>query len=192
MGISAVVGLGNPGERYRDTRHNLGYRVVDLLASRLRARNWQHQYHSLLARRSGGSPLLLVKPQTFMNCSGDALAALCRGEGFAPEECLVVVDDVELPLGQLRLRPAGGSGSHNGLRSLVEAVGEGFPRLRLGIRGEDPWDDLADYVLTHFAADELAAVDAMVGRAADCAEMVVRVGLSRAATAYNSPLPPPE
>jgi peptidyl-tRNA hydrolase, PTH1 family len=186
MGIDAVVGLGNPGEQYGDTRHNLGFRVVDLLAARQRVRRWQRRYHSLVGLRAGGTPLLLVKPQTFMNCSGDAVAALCRGESLLPAQCLVVVDDVELPLGQLRLRPSGGSGSHNGLRSLVESVGEGFPRLRLGIRGDAPWHDLADYVLAPFEVDELEVVRTMVERAAECIEMALRAGISRAASAFNT------
>ena len=109
----------------------------------------------------------------------------CEGEELVPAECLVVVDDVDLALGQLRLRPRGGPGTHNGLRSIVEAVGEEFPRMRLGIRGEHAWDDLAEYVLAPFEPDELQAVDKMVARAADCVEAALRVGVGRAATEFN-------
>jgi peptidyl-tRNA hydrolase, PTH1 family len=189
MGIAAVVGLGNPGPEYASTRHNLGFAVVDELARRFRADTWRHAYLSLTARRPRGAALLLVKPQTYMNESGGAFAALCRGEGLLPAECLVVVDDVELPLGQLRLRERGGAGSHNGMRSIVDAVGEDFPRLRLGIRGAEPWRDLADYVLAEFTAEETEAVAGMVARAADCVEAAMRTGIARAATSFNTAEP---
>jgi PTH1 family peptidyl-tRNA hydrolase len=191
MDIAAVVGLGNPGPEYASTRHNVGYAVVDELARRFRTDAWRRAYVSLTARRPRGAHLLLVKPLTFMNASGDALAALCRGEELLPSQCLVVVDDVELPLGQLRLRASGGAGSHNGMRSIVEAVGEGFPRLRLGIRGADPWRDLADYVLADFTPEEGGVVAAMVARAADCVEEAMRAGIARAASRFNTVEPSP-
>jgi peptidyl-tRNA hydrolase, PTH1 family len=192
MGIAAVVGLGNPGPEYAATRHNAGFRVVEELARRMRASTWTREYRSLVTRRPRGASLLLARPQTFMNLSGEAFAALCRGEALLPAQVLVVVDDVELPLGQLRLRASGGAGSHNGLRSIVEHVGESFPRLRLGIRGAQPWRDLADYVLAPFDADELAAVETMVSRAAECAEEALRLGIPRAATRFNVTEPVPE
>ena len=186
MEIAAVVGLGNPGPEYAATRHNVGFRVVDELGRRLRVAPWRHEYKSVVTRRPRGSALLLVKPATYMNLSGEALLAVTRGEAVLPAQCLVVVDDVELPLGQLRLRERGGPGSHNGLRSIVDCVGEGFPRLRLGIRGSEPWRDLADYVLAEFESAESETVAAMVARAADCIEEVLRVGVARAATRFNT------
>jgi peptidyl-tRNA hydrolase, PTH1 family len=191
MAIAAVVGLGNPGPDYVATRHNVGFRVVEELARRLRASVWTHEYRSLVARRVRGTALLLAKPSTYMNASGEAVVSICRGEALLPSQCLVVVDDVELPLAQLRLRASGGPGSHNGLRSIVEHIGEGFPRLRLGIRGEQPWRDLADYVLAEFEETERAVVDGMIARAADCAEEALRLGIPRAATRFNVPDPPP-
>jgi len=185
MRIAAVVGLGNPGAEYADTRHNLGFLVVDELARRWRLKSWRNRYHAKLARRAGGSSTILVKPQTYMNLSGESLTLFCEGEELVPAQCLVVVDDVELPLGQLRLRATGGPGTHNGMRSIAASVGDGFPRLRLGIRGEDPWDDLAEYVLAPFQPDETDAVRAMVVRAADCVEAALRVGVGRAATEFN-------
>ena len=101
----------------------------------------------------------------------------------------LVVDDVDMPLGQLRLREQGGPGTHNGLRSIVDAIGEGFPRLRLGICGEHPWDDLAEYVLAEFEPEEREAATAMVKRAADCIEASLRLGIPRAATQFNQPVP---
>jgi len=126
MQIAAVVGLGNPGEEYADTRHNVGFQVADELARRWRLLSWRSRYRARLARRAGGNSTILVKPQAYMNLSGDVFALFCEGEEVVPAQCLVVGDDVELPLGQLRLRASGGPGTHNGLRSIVEAAGEGF------------------------------------------------------------------
>ncbi len=185
MDLVAVIGLGNPGAEYEVTRHNVGFAVVDELARRWRVTAWRRRHHALLARRAGGRDVLLVKPQTFMNASGEAVAALCDGEALVPAVCLVVVDDVDLPLGQLRLRQRGGSGTHNGLRSVVAAIGEGFPRLRLGVQGEQVTGELADYVLAPFETAEREAAAAMTVQAADCVEMALRVGLARAADHYN-------
>lgn len=186
MHIAAVVGLGNPGSKYAATRHNVGFRVVDELARRWRIRIWWPRDHAKVARRRGSAPVLLVKPSTYMNLSGKAVAAIRRREHLEPGQLLVVVDDVELPLGTLRIRPHGGPGTHNGLRSLVEDLGEGFPRLRLGVRGEVPWDDLADYVLTPFRPEETEVVERMVSRAADCVEMALHSGVERAASRFNA------
>jgi PTH1 family peptidyl-tRNA hydrolase len=185
MDIAAVVGLGNPGAEYSLTRHNVGFLVVDEMARRWRLATWHNQFHAKVARRAGGRPTFLVKPQSFMNLSGDALALFTAGEQVAPGQCLVVVDDVDIPLGQLRLRERGGPGTHNGLRSIVDAIGEDFPRLRLGIRGEHPWADLAEYVLAPFEPPEREPATAMVKRAADCIEAALRLGVPRAATQFN-------
>jgi len=185
MRIAAVVGLGNPGAEYADTRHNLGFLVVDELAGRWRLKSWRNRYHARLARRAGGNSTILLKPQTYMNLSGESFTLFCEGEELVPAQCLVVVDDVELPLGQLRLRATGGPGTHNGMRSIADSVGDGFPRLRVGIRGDDPWDDLAEYVLAPFEPAETQTVRAMIARAADCVEAALRIGVARAATEFN-------
>ncbi len=185
--LSAVFGLGNPGPEYRNSRHNVGFRVVEALAHRWGRERWQHRYASLVAI-GDEPPVSLVKPLTYMNRSGDAVARFCIAETAAPTSCLVVVDDVDLPLGRLRLRARGSSGSHNGLRSIVDRVGEEFPRLRLGVRGESTWEDLADYVLEPFAPDEGDAVAAMVDRAADCVEATIAVGIAAAASRFNAPV----
>ena len=191
MDIAALVGLGNPGAEYAESRHNAGFLVVDEIARRWRLVVWRSRYRARVARRPGGRPTLLVKPQTFMNASGESLVRLCAAEDLDPEQCLVVVDDVELPLGQLRLRERGGPGTHNGMRSIVDAVGENFPRLRLGVRGARPWDDLAEYVTAPFDEGEREAVQAMIRRAADCVEAALRVGIPRAATQFNQPAAEP-
>jgi PTH1 family peptidyl-tRNA hydrolase len=187
MDIAAVVGLGNPGAEYSLTRHNVGFLVVDEMARRWRLATWHNRFQAKVARRAGGRPTFLVKPQTFMNLSGDALTLFTAGEKIAPAQCLIVLDDVDMPLGQLRLRERGGPGTHNGLRSIVDAVGEEFPRLRLGIRGEHPWADLAEYVLAPFEPGEREPATAMVKRAADCIEAALRLGIPRAATQFNQP-----
>ena len=193
MGIAAVTGLGNPGSEFADTRHNVGFMVVDELARRWRVSSFSRRHHALIARRSGGLPVWLVKPLTFMNLSGDAVRSFCTAEDIPFSQCLIVVDDIELALGQLRLRPRGGAGTHKGLRSLVDRLGESFPRLRLGICGERVGDDLADYVLAPFERGEAEALASMIARAADCVEMALRDGIGRAATEFNkSPALPSE
>ncbi len=187
MTIAAVIGLGNPGAEYAATRHNVGFLVVDELAGRLAAGQWRSRYRSEVIATGGEPAVLLVKPRTFMNLSGLAVSAVCAGEGVGPDRCLVVVDDVELPLGVLRLRARGGSGTHNGLRSVTAAVGEEFPRLRLGIRGGEPFGDLADYVLAPFLPGEAEVAAAMIRRAAACVEAALAEGIGRAAGAFNGP-----
>ena len=186
MQIAVVVGLGNPGSKYTASRHNVGFRVVEELGRRLRVRLWLPRFHSRVAHRRGGNSLWLVKPSTYMNLSGVAVAAACRALKVAVEQCLVVSDDVELPLGTLRLRARGGAGAHNGLRSIVDAVGEGFPRLRVGIGVADPGAKLADFVLAPFEVGEREVVDEAVRRAADCVELALHAGLDRAASRFNA------
>src|SRR5262245_55553115 len=141
-----VVGLGNPGERYRRTRHNLGFMVLDALAARAGARRWLEAGEARLAEaRLGGGAVALVKPSTFMNRSGVAVEAVLATSGGVPQDMLVVVDDMALELGVLRFRERGSHGGHNGLRSLVDVLGSAdFPRLRVGIRKGEPAEDLAE------------------------------------------------
>ncbi len=189
MAVDLVVGLGNPGEQYRATRHNVGFRVVDEVARRLRAGRWERRYLSDLSRTGRGRPVWLAKPRTFMNRSGSAVAELLSGLRVPPAAMLVVVDDVDLPLGRIRLRPSGGPGTHNGLRDIVAAVGPGFPRLRLGVGGDaPPGRDLADYVLSPFDADEAAAAEGMIGLAAEAVVVGVFEGLERAMSRFNQKL----
>ncbi len=185
MGIEAVVGLGNPGDEYEGTRHNVGFRVVDTLHRRLRGGTWERRALSLVSRARRGPAVVLAKPQTYMNRSGAAIRALCAELGIAPGSVLVVVDDVDLPLGRLRLRRRGGPGTHNGLRDVVAAVGEGFPRLRLGVRGERPTGDLAEYVLSPFSEEERETVERMVERAVEAVLAAIYEGLDAAMSRFN-------
>lgn len=184
-----VAGLGNPGEKYADTRHNIGFMVLDELAGRLGAGAFRKHCRSLVAEtRQGGDRLVLAKPQTFMNKSGEALASLLGWYKVPLSNLLVVYDDMDLPLGQLRLRAAGSAGSHNGMRSIISCLGaRDIPRLRVGI-GQAPGVEAVSHVLGHFAAAERPLVDAAVQAAADAVEMTVACGLEAAMNRFNARL----
>ena len=186
MAIEAVIGLGNPGERYAGTRHNAGFEVVDRVWRSLRGSPWQRAYRSLVSRTRRGRPVLLAKPQTYMNLSGSAVASLAGGEGLDPAQILVVVDDVDLPLGAIRMRKAGGPGTHNGLRDIVARLGSGFPRLRLGVRGDEPAGDLAEYVLAPFPESERELAEAMFDVAAEAVVTAVVRGVDAAMNRFNT------
>jgi len=185
MTIDLVLGLGNPGEDYAPTRHNVGFRVVEEVARRRGLSDWLQRPSCELAVITVGRLVLLARPLTFMNRSGEAARWLLDELGLTPETMLVVVDDVDLPLETLRLRRSGGPGTHNGLRDLCEDVGNGFPRLRVGVRGTDMTGDLADYVLSPFIDDDAVTADGVVARAADAVEMALREGFESAMNVYN-------
>ena len=157
--MKAVVGLGNPGERYRGTRHNLGFDVVDALAQRWGAtlKAWKSIAEIAVVRDRG---VILVEPHTFMNLSGEAVGRVAAYHHVEPVDVLVVADDVNLPLGRLRLRRTGSAGGHNGLKSIIQHIGDQFPRLRVGVGRGDERGDLADHVLAGFSRDERDVVAA--------------------------------
>jgi len=189
--LKIVLGLGNPGADYRSTRHNIGFRVLDRLAFRRRLEfhaGGELRRYAWWVREAGDRPgPVLAKPRTYMNRTGRAGAALCRTFEAAPGELLAVYDDADLELGKLRLRPRGGAGGHNGVRSLIQALGtEEFPRVRLGVRGEERGEaELADYVLSDFALAERELADALVELAADAVECVLEEGLETAMNRFN-------
>jgi PTH1 family peptidyl-tRNA hydrolase len=187
MTIDLVLGLGNPGVDYRVTRHNIGFRVIEEVARRHGVSDWEQRPSCELAVITAGRFVLLSRPLTYMNRSGEAMRWLLEEFGLTPESMLVVVDDVDLPLANLRLRRSGGPGTHNGLRSLCEEVGTGFPRLRVGVRGDDMTGDLADYVLSSFTEEEADAAKAALERAADAVESVLSGGFEAAMNVYNRP-----
>ena len=187
--MQLIVGLGNPGREYRDTRHNVGFRVADEIARR-HGLTWamapSQVPDAFVAKRFGAAPVLLAKPLTFMNRSGDVVAALARYYDVAPADLLVVVDDVDLPFGRLRARQRGSAGTHNGLRSIVDRLGTtDFSRLRLGVGRGDARRDLADHVLSTFEAGERAELDPFIARAADAAEMFAADGIQKVMNTYN-------
>ena len=189
MAIELVLGLGNPGQKYAGTRHNVGFRVVGEVARRRGLHDWLQRPSCELAVMTarGQGLVVLGRPLTFMNRSGEAAHELLDVLGLSPPSMLVVVDDVDLPLGSIRLRKSGGPGTHNGLRDLCDTLGNRFPRLRVGVRGADLSGDLADYVLSPFIGVEEAAADASVERAADAVDAALRDGFERAMNVFNRP-----
>ena len=182
-----VVGLGNIGSRYDLTRHNVGFEVVDRLAERLRIAVDRKKFSGLYGQgRHLGRPLYLVKPQTYMNLSGEAVGPLLRYFQVPVKGLLVVCDDFALDLGRIRLRGRGSEGGHNGLRSLIGILGtQDFARLRLGVGPVPPYMDPADFVLSRFAREELTVVRDLVGRADEAVGAWMQDGLDRAMTRYN-------
>jgi PTH1 family peptidyl-tRNA hydrolase len=188
--VRLLVGLGNPGPQYRDTRHNVGFWVADEIARRWGVSDgWRENFDALTVRgrRADGETALVAKPLTFMNLSGFAVSRLAQYFQIEPADTLVIVDEVALPLGRLRARRAGSAGGHNGLKSIVEQLGtDAFPRLRLGVGRGDDRRDLADHVLSKFEPAERATIEAVVLRAADAAEMFVAEGIERVMNTFNA------
>ena len=188
--IRLVAGLGNPGAEYRDSRHNAGFKVIEKLLAMLPAGGFTESGFAesrFFTGRFRGRPLMLQQPQTFMNLSGLAVARAARKFRIAPEEILVIVDDMDLPLGRLRLRGAGSSGGHNGLKSVIEELGsEQFKRLRIGIGRPEPGKTV-DYVLGSFSGDEEREFETAIGTAAEAVIMVLGAGFTRAMNKYNAP-----
>jgi len=185
--MKLVAGLGNPGEKYRGTRHNVGFDVMDLLARRHGLGFETAPADALQAKwRRADDAVLLVKPLTFMNVSGQAIVALGHFYKVSLADVLVVCDDVNLPLGRLRLRATGTEGGHNGLRSVAAQLGTiDYARLRIGVGRGEMRRDLADHVLARFEPDEESGIEAAVARAADAVETWVSDGLAKAMNVYN-------
>ena len=186
-----MVGLGNPGERYRNTRHNVGFMILDAVAENLAVGFSREKFGGLFAEaRWEGSKVLLLKPLTFMNNSGQAVAQAARNNAPDLSDLLVIVDDVNLPLGRIRLRKGGSAGGHNGLRSIIERAGTSdFPRLRAGIGREEEAGDLTRHVLSRFHPDEAGPVREMILRASDAVMVFIREGMDAAMNQFNRDLP---
>ena len=191
--MKLIVGLGNPGAKFRGTRHNIGFAVVDELARRAGIAFDASPVDALVARirslerasAAGEGPVLLAKPLTFMNASGEAVGALLRYFKIEPADFLVVVDEVQLPIGRLRARARGSAGGHNGLKSVIAHLGDEFARLRVGVGRGDARRDLADHVLARFDPEEAAEAERMTTRAADASEMFITSGIEAVMNAYN-------
>ena len=194
--MKLVVGLGNPGRDYRKTRHNAGFMVVDEVARRHQL-TWvpgpSQVAESFVVKRFGETPLLLAKPLTFMNRSGDVVAGLARYFDVPASELLVVVDEAALPLGRLRIRGSGSAGGHNGLKSIIQQLGtDQFPRLRVGVGRGDARRDLADHVLSKFESGERAELEGVITRAADAVEMFAAANIEQVMNTYNPDAAAPE
>ena len=184
--MKLVVGLGNPGPQYRDTRHNAGFWVIDEIARRWQiGDSWRERDEALVVRKPGLA--VLAKPLTFMNLSGFAVSRLRQFFQIEIADILVVIDEAALPLGRLRARARGSAGGHNGLKSVIEQLGtEDVPRLRVGVGRGDNRRDLADHVLSRFDADERETIQAAVLRAADASEVFVSDGIERVMNSFNA------
>ena len=186
--MKLIVGLGNPGSKYDGTRHNVGFAVVDECARRRGLTFESCPAEALMARERGpDARVILAKPMTFMNLSGEAVGTLSRYYRVDRADILVVADDANLPLGRLRARPEGSDGGHNGLRSVIDAFGtQEFPRLRVGVgRGESD-RELVDHVLSRFEADERGKIEELVTRAADAAGVFVEEDILTVMNRFNA------
>ena len=184
-----VVGLGNYGSPYAGTRHNIGFEIIDALAERLHFRDssfFTNYYFT--SGMHGDKQLFLCKPWTYMNLSGDAVSLLMHTHAFGIQNLLVICDDTNLPPGRLRFRARGSSGGHNGLQSVIDAIGNGFPRLRCGIGLPPAEIGHADFVLSDFFADEWDMKNEMIHTAVDSILFYLDEGISKSMTLYNAPI----
>jgi len=182
-----VLGLGNPGKRYEKNRHNAGFLVADRLALRWSTSFDSKQFNAVVGKtRIDDRPVILAKPQTFMNLSGQAAASLRGYYKVADEQLVVVHDDVDIPFGQVRVKRGGGHGGHNGLRDLTRCLGtQDFPRVRFGVSRPPPQWETADYVLSNWTPEEAEQLESLIDQAADAVETVIREGVTAAMNTYN-------
>ena len=183
--MKVIAGLGNPGREYAQTKHNVGFLMVDALAAHLGVTEWREKYDALIARaRIGSEAVLLVKPQTFMNLSGESVAPVVKYHNATPADLLVVQDDIDLAVGRLRIRTGGSCGGHNGVRNIIERLGTpNFTRLKIGV-GKDRANVIA-HVLGKFDPETRDVMDRAVAAAAEAAIAIVRDGPARAMNLYN-------
>ncbi|MBP2645534.1 MAG: pth [Firmicutes bacterium] len=184
--MKIVVGLGNYGSEYRATRHNVGFMVADALAERWHIETWKNKFDALVGEYRGTDTVLIVKPQTYMNLSGTAVKAVLNWYKLDAEDVIVIYDDLDLPVGKLRLRTQGGSGGHRGIESLLVELGKNsFSRVRIGIGRPPAYMKTADYVLGRFSAEEVPVIDQAIKRGADAVEEILQSGFTKAMNEYN-------
>jgi PTH1 family peptidyl-tRNA hydrolase len=182
-----IVGLGNPGPEYAKTRHNLGFMLVDLLASQLQTTIKREECRSMIGRAEiDNQAVELAKPLTYMNVSGEAVKCLLVKEERSAERLIVISDDLALPFGTIRIRPSGSHGGHNGLRSIIDCLGtQEFKRLRIGIMPEHPLADAKRFVLDNFGKADVGTVEKVLENAADAVEAIVANGVDTAMQRFN-------
>ena len=187
-----IVGLGNPGKEYEKTRHNCGFRAIDMLAQKLGCKVDKGKFQGLYGQVNyGGTKLLLLKPLTYMNLSGRSVLQLSAYFHIPPQRIIVMFDDISLEPGRLRIRAEGSAGGHNGIKSIISELGsQDFPRVKIGVGGKaHPEQDLADHVLSGFSALEEKALQSALERAADAALCIIDKGVPEAANRYNGSQP---
>ncbi|MEM1024424.1 MAG: aminoacyl-tRNA hydrolase [Myxococcota bacterium] len=182
-----VVGLGNPGAKYADTRHNVGFWVIDRLADEAGVTVFEKKFKARLARaRVGGEDCILMKPETFMNLSGESVGPALGFHKTSVDHLIVIHDDLDLDVGRLKLKKGGGHGGHNGLRSLAQHLpSSGYARVRIGIGRPPPRWDTSSYVLGRFGSEEASSVDGAVDEAADAVKTILAEGIGRAMNRFN-------
>ena len=187
-----IVGLGNPGKEYEKTRHNCGFRALDILADQLGVKVDKLKYQGLYAQANyNGNKVFLLKPQTYMNLSGRSVLQLSAYFNIPPQRIIVMFDDISLEPGRLRIRPDGSAGGHNGIKSIIQEIGtQTFPRVKIGVGAKPHPDyDLADWVLSTFTALEEKALSVSLKNAADAALAIIDRGVPEAANRYNGSKP---
>ncbi|HQK53481.1 MAG TPA: aminoacyl-tRNA hydrolase [Sedimentibacter sp.] len=180
-----IAGLGNPGKEYASSRHNAGYMAVEYLAGKLNTKLNKLKFNSVYGDTSiNGEKVMLVKPVTYMNKSGIAIAEIVKFYKISTSNLIVIYDDIDIPLGSLRIRPSGSAGTHNGMKSIVDSIGSEFPRIRIGI-GRNEEMDLADFVLQKFSRNEKDIVTPIIERAAEAAVEIIENGIDSAMQKFN-------
>ena len=186
--MKLVVGLGNPGKEYEKTRHNLGFRAIDLLSEKLQINinkaKFDGKYGDKLIK---GEKIVLVKPQTYMNLSGDCVSQLLSFYKVQPEDLIVIYDDIDIAIGKIRVKPSGSPGTHNGMKDITKKIAsKNFVRVRIGSGKPSPEADLADYVLSGFQKDEEKPIELAIEKAANAVIEVINNGVSEAMNKFNS------
>ena len=187
-----IVGLGNPGREYEMTRHNCGFRAIDILAQKLSCKVDKGKFQGLYGQTTyKGAKLFLLKPQTYMNLSGKSVLQLSAYFNIPPARIIVMFDDISLPPGRLRIRPDGSAGGHNGIKSIIQELGsQDFPRVKIGVGAKPhPEQDLADWVLSSFSSQEEKALSFALDHAADGALAIIDDGVAAAANRFNGSAP---
>ncbi|MBI2854141.1 MAG: aminoacyl-tRNA hydrolase [Chloroflexi bacterium] len=190
--MKLIVGLGNPGKEYALTRHNVGFRCINRVARKHNISVDRKRGKAIIGEGVvAGGKVVLAKPQTFMNASGESVRLLLQQYGLQPADAMIVYDDMDLPLGKVRVRPCGGAGGHHGMESIIRSTGsDEFPRIRIGIShpaagvSQQP-DDVVEYVLSGFSPEEEKVADEAIGRAAEAVEVILSEGLEQAMNRFN-------
>jgi len=182
-----IMGLGNPGKKYENTRHNVGFDVIDKLADRMNISIDKIKHKALIGEgRIGSEKIVLVKPQTYMNLSGETAISISQFYKIDLDNFIVVYDDIDLDIGKLRIRKKGSAGSHNGMKSIIKCLGsQEFPRVRVGVSKPEPGRDLADFVLSRVPKERQADMDSAIDRATSTVEEIIKNGLDIAMNKYN-------
>ena len=184
-----IAGLGNPTREYEKTRHNVGFDTIDVLADRINTDVPERKFKGLYGKGMlGGEKVILLKPQTFMNLSGESVRAAADFYKIPPDHIIVIYDDISLDVGHLRIRTKGSAGGHNGIKNIIAHLGtQEFPRIKIGVGGKPPRMDLADYVLSRFPAEERKIMETAFRDAAEAAGVLIAEGPDAAMNRFNGP-----